>query len=72
MKVSKSPLKDELLKYLDWVESQNEEIIITNNDLPVLKISKYEISPTTDDLFKDIRGKIRYFEDLTTPTLEEW
>ncbi len=27
---------------------------------------------STDKLFSFLRGKIQYFEDLTTPTTEEW
>jgi hypothetical protein len=27
---------------------------------------------STDKLFRQLRGKIQYFEGLTTPTTEEW
>ena len=37
-----------------------------------VKISKYYESPTIEELFGSIRGKVKYSEDLTTPTTEEW
>lgn len=72
MQISKSKLKAKLLEYLRLVESQDQEIIITDHGKPVLKISKYTTSPTTDELFSAMRGKVQYFEDLTTPTIDEW
>jgi hypothetical protein len=36
------------------------------------KISKFQYAPTTEELFKDLRGRIKYFEDPTAPTIEEW
>jgi len=29
-------------------------------------------SPSTEELFGQMRGKVKYFEDLVTPTTEEW
>lgn len=72
MQISKSKLKAKLLEYLRLVESEDEEIIITDHGIPVLKISKYKISPTTEELFSPLRGKVQYFEDLTTPTIDKW
>jgi antitoxin (DNA-binding transcriptional repressor) of toxin-antitoxin stability system len=72
MQVSKSKLKAKLLECLRLVESQDQEIIITDYGKPVLKITKYITSPTTDELFSSMRGKVQYFEDLTTPTTDEW
>lgn len=72
MQISKSKLKAKLLEYLRLVESQNEEIVITDRGKPVLKISRYTTAPTTEELFASMRGKVTYFEDITTPTSEEW
>jgi hypothetical protein len=38
----------------------------------VLRISPYEKTLSMEESFKDMRGKVNYFEDLTTPTTEEW
>ena len=72
MQVSKSKLKAKLLEYLRLAQSNGEEIVITDRGKPVLKISQYTTSPTTEELFGVMRGKVTYFEDLTTPTWEEW
>ena len=69
--ISKSKLKSKLLEFLRLVES-GEEIVVTDRGKPVVKISKYGDSPSTEELFGQMRGKVKYFEDLTTPTTEEW
>jgi len=70
--ISKSKLKSKLLEFLRLVESGGEEIIFTDLGKPVVKISKYGDSPSTEELFREMSGKVKYFEDLTTPTTEEW
>ena len=70
--ISKSKLKSKLLEFLRLVESEEEEIIVTDRGKPVVKISKYSNSPSTEQLFGQMRGKVKYYEDLTTPTSEEW
>ena len=70
--ISKSKLKSKLLEFLRLVESEGEEIIVTDRGKPVVKISRYGKSPSTEQLFGRMRGKLKYFEDLTTPTTEEW
>lgn len=70
--VSKSKLKAQLLEFLRLVESEGEEIIVTDHGRPVVRISKYAQAPSTEELFGEMRGKVKYFEDLTTPTTEEW
>ncbi len=72
MKISKSKLKSKLLEILREVESEDTEVIVTDRGKPVAKISKYHQAPTTEELFKDLRGRIKYLEDPTTPTVEEW
>ena len=70
--ISKSKLKSKLLEFLRLVESEGEEIIVTDQGKPVIKISQYGNSPPTEQLFGQMRGKVQYFEDLTSPTTEEW
>lgn len=59
-------LKDFSLEDKKWLLGQLTEQLGLDEQIT------NEISPTNDDPFKDMRGKIQYFEDLTTPTLEEW
>ncbi len=70
--VDKNQLKANLLELLQFVELEGEDILVTDGSKPVVIISQYEQSPTTEDLFKNMRGKVKYFEDLTTSTTEEW
>ena len=30
------------------------------------------VKSSTEELFNPLRGKVQYFEDITTPTTEEW
>jgi len=46
--------------------------LVTEGTKPVARISPYQKSYSTAELFKNMRGKVQYFEDLTTPTTEEW
>lgn len=70
--IDKSQLKANLLEFLQLVELEGEEILVTDGNKPVVRISQYEKTLSTEELFKDMRGKVKYFEDLTTPTTEEW
>jgi len=70
--IDKSQLTAQLLELLRLVELEGEEILVMDGTKPVVIISQYEKSLSTEELFKDMRGKVKYFEDLTTPTTEEW
>lgn len=70
--VDKSQLKANLLEFLQLVELEGEEILVTDGSKPVVRISQYKKTPATEELFKNMRGKVQYFEDLTTPTTQEW
>ncbi|MFM9267752.1 type II toxin-antitoxin system Phd/YefM family antitoxin [Tychonema sp. BBK16] len=66
--IDKSQLTAQLLKFLRLVELEGEEILVMDGNKPVVRISQYEKSLSTEELFKDMRGKVKYFEDLTAPT----
>jgi hypothetical protein len=70
--IDKSQLTAQLLEFLQIVELEGEEIIVMDGTKPVVIISQYEKTFSTEELFKDMRGKVKYFEDLTAPTTEEW
>lgn len=72
MEISKSKLKSKPFEILREVESTNTEVIVTDHGKPVAKISKFQDTPSTEDLFQDWRGRVKYFEDLTNTTIEEW
>ena len=66
--VDKSQLIAQLLELLQLVEIEGEEILVMDGNKPVVRISPYEKTLSTEELFKDMRGKVKYFEDLTAPT----
>lgn len=70
--INKNELQENLLELLRLVEVEGEEILVTDDDQTVVKISQYKKALKTEDLFKTMRGKVKYFEDLTTPTTAEW
>ncbi len=70
--IDKSQLTAQLLEFLRQVELEGEEILVMDGTKPLVIISQYEKSLSTEELFKDMRGKVKYFEDLTAPTTEEW
>ena len=70
--VDKNNLKANLLEFLQLVELEDEEILVTDGAKTVARISRYKSFSKTEELFKNMRGKVQYFEDLTNPTTEEW
>ena len=70
--VSKGILKAHLLEYLRKVEKTGSELIITDNRIPVLKIVPLNTKKSLDEVFHKYRGKMKYSEDLTSDTSDEW
>jgi prevent-host-death family protein len=70
--VSKGVLKARMLEFFRRVEETGEELIVTDNNRPVLRVTPIRSRESTDELFADARGKVLYHEDVLTPTTEEW
>ena len=70
--VSKSALKARMLEYFRQVEQTGEELVVTDNNRPVLKVVPIRPRRTPAQLFGDVRGKVVYHEDILTPTEGEW
>ena len=71
--VAKGTLKAKMLEYFRRVERTGEELIVTSNGVPVLKVVPYETRRPLGELFDEVRGKMRYQEeDILAPTEEEW
>jgi len=70
--ISKTILQINPMQYLQAVETKGEELVITNEGRPVLKIVSYKPALTVDEAFADVRGKIRYLGDLLEPATDEW
>ena len=59
-------------EYFRKVEEKGEEIIVTSRKIPVIRISPLKKTRNVDDVFADIRGKIKYHKDILIPETEEW
>lgn len=74
--ISKNKLKTKLLKFLRIVEPREKEVVVTGREsvaLGITELNSHSSShPLTEELFEKMRGEVKYFEDLTTPTDEEW
>ncbi len=65
--IDKNQLKANLLEFLQLVELEGEEILVTDGNKPIIRISQYEKTPATEELFKNMRGKVKYFDGFNYP-----
>lgn len=70
--VSKSALKARMLEYFRQVEQTGEELIVLDNNRPVLKVVPIRHRRPAEEVFADARGKVVYREDALAPTTDEW
>jgi antitoxin (DNA-binding transcriptional repressor) of toxin-antitoxin stability system len=70
--ISKSKLKAKMLEVFREIEASGKELIVTDHNKPVLRIVPIRKKTTVDHLFGRLQGKVVYFEDINSPTLDEW
>ena len=70
--VSKSHLKAHMLEIFRKAEYENEELIVTDHNRPVLRVIPIRAKNSPEDVFAEFRGRVRYHEDLTSATVDEW
>ncbi|HMN29124.1 MAG TPA: type II toxin-antitoxin system Phd/YefM family antitoxin [Caldilineaceae bacterium] len=70
--ISKSKLKAQMLKIFREIEETGEEVIVTDNNRPVLRIQPIRQKRSVEEIFAPIRGKVIFYEDPDTPTTDEW
>ena len=70
--VSKSHLKANMLKIFRELEASNEELIVTDNNTPVLLIKPLKQTQNVEALFGEFQGQVIYHEDMDSPTMGEW
>jgi len=70
--ISKSKLKAHMLKVFREIEQTGEELIVTDHNNAVLKIQPITTKKGVKEVFGDVQRKVEYFEDITTPTENEW
>ena len=62
-----------MLEYFREVERTGKELIVTDNNKPVIKIIPIKQKhKTVDSVFKSYKNKVKYMEDINTPTSYEW
>jgi antitoxin (DNA-binding transcriptional repressor) of toxin-antitoxin stability system len=71
-RVSKSALKARMLEYFRRIELSGEELVVTDNNVPVLRIVPIRKRIPAREAFADVRGRVVYHEDVLAPTTSEW
>ena len=70
--VSKGVLKAKMLEYFREVEQTGEELIVTNNNVPTLKVIPIKQRKKVDEVFADLRGKVHIDDSIMDPETNEW
>ena len=70
--ISKEAIEKNFPKYLSLIEQTGEDIIVTSGNIPLIKLTSLKHKRSVADAFQDVRGKIKYHEDLLQPETEEW
>jgi antitoxin (DNA-binding transcriptional repressor) of toxin-antitoxin stability system len=70
--ISKSKLKAKMLEIFRQLEASGDELIVTDQGKPVLKIIPIKQKSSVKELFADHQGQVTYHEDIDTPTQQEW
>jgi prevent-host-death family protein len=70
--VPKSTLDVRVWEYLQRVKHAGEEIVVTENGHPVVRVVPVRARRPASELFADVRGRVVYHDDVMTPTTAEW
>lgn len=70
--VSKGVLKAKMLEYFRYVEQTGEELIVTNNNVPTLKVLPIKQKKKVEEVFSDLRGKVHIDDSVMEPETDEW
>lgn len=70
--ISKSELQAKMLEIFRQLEASGDELIVTDQGRPMLKIIPIHKKATVSEVFGDLQGQVVYLEDIDTPTLSEW
>lgn len=70
--ISKSKLKANMLRVFREIEESGEELIVTDHNRPVLRIQPIARKRSVEEVFGTFQGNVIYYEDINTPTTDEW
>lgn len=72
MIISKGKLKAKMLQIFCEIQQSSEEVMVTDNNRPVLCIQPSIQKRSAAEIFALYRGKAIFHEEPDTPTLAEW
>ena len=72
LKVSKGKLKAKMLAYFRQVEETGEELIVMSNNIPTLRVIPIKKNQTVEEIFADLRGKVKIDDSVMEPETIEW
>ncbi len=70
--ISRQALQQNIQKYFTHIEETGEDVVVTVNDTPFLKLIPFKSKPKVEDIFRDVQGKVKYHGDILNPETEEW
>jgi len=70
--ISKEAIEKNFSKYLSLIEQTGVDIVVINDHVPLLKLTSLTRKQSVADAFQDVRGKIKYLENVLQPETEEW
>lgn len=70
--IAKGALKARMLEVFRTIEETGEEVIVTDNRRPVLRISPLKPKRAPNEVFASVRGRVRYRGNLVDDTSDEW
>ena len=70
--VSKGKLKAKMLEYFRQVEQTGEELIVTNNNIPTLKVVPLQPKQSVETVFADLRGSVEIDDSIMKSETDEW
>ena len=72
--LSKDELQARMYEVFRELEATGDELLITEDGRPVLKVVPIQLRPkrSVQEVFGGVQGQMVYFEDINTPTIDEW
>ena len=61
-----------MLEYFRIVEQTGEELIVTSNNVPTLKVVPISKNKPVEQVFGDLRNKVIIDDSIMEPETDEW
>ena len=70
--ISREAIEKNFPKYLTLIEQTGEDIVVISDNVPLIKLTSLTRKQSVANAFQDVRGKIKYLENVLQPETEEW